>query len=49
MHETSNKYELPVRYSKAKLAFATIYYSNEITFLQMYPNLLQFTYKVEQK
>ena len=47
---TTNKYKLSVDFSKAEVAccpFATIYYSNVLTFLQMYPPSLQFTYKLD--
>ena len=40
----TNKYKIPVNFSRAKLAwyrFATIYYSKILTFHQSYPNLLQ--------
>ena len=52
MRETTYEYKLPVNFSKAKLAwcpFATMYYSNAFTFLQIYPLLLQFTYTVYLK
>ena len=47
---TTNKYKLPVHFCKSKLAcypFATIYYSNVLPFLLIYPYLLQYTYKVD--
>ena len=50
MCETNIKYKLPAHFSKVKLvcrSFATIYYSNIVTFLQIYPNLIQFTYIVD--
>ena len=52
MRENTNKCKLPVHFSKAKLTcfpFVTIYYFNVFIFHQIYPNLLQFTYKVDQK
>ena len=52
MPETTNKHKLIVNFSKAKLAcyaFATIYYSNVFTCLQLYPHFLLFTYKVDLK
>ena len=44
--DTTNKCKHPAHFSKAKLVcsrFATIYYSNVINFLQIYPNLQKFT------
>ena len=52
MRETTNKYKLPVYFSKAKLAcypFSTIFYSNIFTFLQIFPHLLQLKYKGDLK
>ena len=40
MREATNKYSLPVDFSKAKLVcypFATIYYTNEFTIVQINP------------
>ena len=52
MRETTDKYKLLVHFYRAKQAyqtFATIYHSNIFTFLQIYPDLLQFTYKADLK
>ena len=47
---TKSKYK--INFSKARLAaypVGTMYYSKVITFLQIWPHLLQFTYKVNLK
>ena len=52
MRKTTNKYKLPVKNVRAKLAFSSfviLYYQNKSIFLQIYPYLRLFTYKVEQK
>ena len=52
MRGTTNKYMLPVNFSKAKLAcnhFDTMYYSNVLTFLKTYLHLIPFSYKVDVK
>ena len=52
MSETTNKYKRPVCFSKAKLAwypFTTIYFLTVLNILQIYPNLLKFTYKFDPK
>ena len=52
MRENTNKNYLPVHFSKAKLTFypfATIYYSNVLTCLQICLHLLKFSDKFDPK